>query len=340
MATPKEPTAADKKKVLDFLTAREFDPAEEIHQPPPLVTIRGKTILTEQNFITISGLPKSRKTTFLNLFLAAAVKQSEVFNVNITLNKSDKIVLIDTEQSKSDFSRQYKYLKNVCYPDNPANRLKCYLFRRDEPATIIKAIEQILLIDTPKIICIDNLTEMVNDINNVIECKALIQFLKKITDTHNIGVICLLHLNKGNNLTAGHLGSFADRGAQSVLRVELDKETQTSTLSATMLRSAAHFDPISIYFNDAKNRYEETDAAPAVTTKKRGFEVEAEHTPEDLKSRVKIIFEMQKEYSYAALVQATKKIFGRGDNAIKTKVLPYLQANKYIKQKEGLYYEN
>ena len=324
-----------KAELQSLLLNRLFDPTEEIAQPPPLITIKEKTILTEQNFITISGLPKSRKTTFMNLFLASAIKEQPIFDIAVKLQPEDKIVIIDTEQSKSDFYKQYKYLKNVCWPNDPNKKINSYLFREDEPATILNAISLIMEEQKPKLLFVDNLTELVLNFNDIAECKKVIQFFKTITAKYNCGVVCLIHLNKGNGLTQGNLGSFADKGSQSILKVELDRETQNSTLLADRLRSAGNFEPITIYFNDQTKQYERAESKPPPEPKVK-FSMD-QFTKEDLNSRLEITFEFQKEFSYKALCEQLKKVFGRGDNAIKQVVIPYLIGKKLISHKNEIY---
>ena len=63
-------------------------------QPPPLITISEKVILTENNFITISGLPKSRKTTFMQFFIASCITGKKYIDIQANINADDKIILI------------------------------------------------------------------------------------------------------------------------------------------------------------------------------------------------------------------------------------------------------
>jgi hypothetical protein len=60
-------------------------------------------------------------------------------------------------------------------------------------------------------------------------------------------------------------------------------------------------------------------------------------TDEEIKSRLDIVFDMQPEYVYSALVENLKKVFGVGDNAIKQIVIPFILFKKYIKNKDKIY---
>ncbi len=67
----------------------------EIEQPAPVITIDNKVIATLQNFICISGLPKSRKTTFVNYLIGAGLSGKSIFNMSVNINKNDKVILVD-----------------------------------------------------------------------------------------------------------------------------------------------------------------------------------------------------------------------------------------------------
>jgi archaellum biogenesis ATPase FlaH len=312
----------------------------DIQQPPPIITIQDKVIATSSNFITISGLPKSRKTSFMQFFIASALNNKSYFGIKTEVTKEENIVLIDTEQSIFDFYKQNKFLKKAIGTNTLPNNFSAYLFREYEPDIILESIEKIIEEKKPKIVFIDNLTELAINPNDIAEAKKVVQFLKKITAQHNCVLVCLLHLSKSSNFTLGNLGSYADRGAQSVLRVTLDRETDTSTLDCSMLRSDAHFLPISIrYDNDIKS-YTNVEFKPAEENKKVKFSME-QFTPKEISTRLQIIFEMQPEYVYSALVENLKKVFGVGDTRVKQIVIPYITANKFIKQnKNGVYINN
>jgi len=310
----------------------------DITYPEPLITIKDKVILTDNNFITISGLPKARKTTFMQFFIASCLTDKSFFGIKSNLKRTDKVVLIDTEQSIYDFHKQNKFLKKALESNKLPKKFSAYLFREFEPDVILNSIYTIAQEQKPKIIFIDNLTELCINPNDIAEAKKVIQFLKKVTAQFNCGIVCLLHLAKSNSFTLGNLGSYADRGAQSVLRVTLDKETDTSTLDCSMLRSDAHFEPITIQYDTNQNKYTyaENKATNNEKSIKKAFTMD-KFTDEEIKSRLDIVFDMQPEYVYSALVENLKKVFGVGDNAIKQIVIPFILFKKYIKNKDKIY---
>jgi KaiC/GvpD/RAD55 family RecA-like ATPase len=312
----------------------------DIKQPSPIITIQDKVIATSSNFITISGLPKSRKTTFMQFFIAAALNNKSYFGIKAEVTKDEKVILIDTEQSIYDFHKQNKFLKKALGKNTLPKNFSAYLFREFEPDIILESIYNIIEQQKPKIVFIDNLTELAINPNDIAEAKKVIQFLKKVTAKFDCVIVCLLHLSKSSNNTLGNLGSYADRAAQSVLRVTLDKETDSSTLDCSMLRSDAHFEPIAITYDTTEKCYVSMEIEPKEDNKKAKFSME-KFSDAEIKSRIQIIFEMQPEYVYGALVENLQKVFGIGNTRVKQIVVPYLTTRKYIKQnKQGVYINN
>jgi len=79
---------------------------EDVPQPPPVITIQGKTVATSGNFITINGLPKNFKSTVMGFFIYSALSGRPCFDIRVNTGVIQNIGLIDTEQGIYDFSKQ------------------------------------------------------------------------------------------------------------------------------------------------------------------------------------------------------------------------------------------
>ena len=308
-------------------------------EPKPIITIKNKTVATLQNFICITGLPKSYKTTFAFHFIASALTNKNIFDISVKIDPADKIILIDTETGVHEFSKQVKNLKRTIKKNNLPANFSAHLFRKYEPDTIINSIEYLIVNEKPKILFIDNLTELVINPNDMIESKKIIQFLKRMTSEHNLVIVTLLHLGKSNpNNSLGNLGSYAARGCQSELKVSYDKETNLTTLEPILMRSDLYFDPIQIYWDQDKKEFLQN---LEVTVKKssRKF-ILMDLTKEDHNKRLDVIFMQYKEIIYNELVEEIKKLYGVGTNIAKQQIIPYLLGNKYIFKDKGIYTYN
>lgn len=220
--------------------------------------IQDKIILTYGSLMILTGKPKARKTTFLHAFIASAVTYDNVWSITTSL-KPDKnlVVLLDTEQSMFDLHQSLGRLENTINKKlSSISNFKVYSARSLNVDEIINLITRICEINNNiGLICIDGLLDLVYDINDVREAKAAIHFLKTLSDTYQVGIVGILHQNKGTNFSLGHLGSFASRHAQSELSIEKN-DSGTSTLTSTFLRSANDIKPIEIGYNDNEQKYD------------------------------------------------------------------------------------
>lgn len=243
----------DAINIDNFLVNLDIPVSQEV-----IFTIENKIVLTYGSLMILTGKPKARKTTFLHAFIGSAITNDSIWSINSTL-KADKnlIVLLDTEQSMYDLHQSLNRLQNtISRKLSTQTNFKAYSARSLDVSQIIELVKTICEQNTNiGLICIDGLLDLVNDINDVREAKAAIQFLKQTCDTYNVGIIGILHQNKGTNFSLGHLGSFASRHAQSELSIEKN-ESGTSTLSATFLRSADDIKPIEIEYNEYDQRYD------------------------------------------------------------------------------------
>jgi hypothetical protein len=221
---------------------------------PILLTIEGKTIGSLQNFIGITGLPKTGKGKFICGMIASGLSNKEVFGMRLKLIEGrPRIGFITTDEGPHELFNTGQLIKKKS--GSNFERLDTLNFRRSEPEQIRQAIP-FYLANEKKCSCIfiDNIGDLLFDYNDVGQSKKLIHDFKKWSTDYNVLIVCILHLGKGNNTSIGHLGAGLDRYAQSVLKVEKDKEKKVYTLSGEdYLRSAAPFTPIDIRYDENEN---------------------------------------------------------------------------------------
>ncbi len=283
-----------------------------------ILTIQGHTILTAGSLLVLTGKPKARKSTFLHTFLGVAAKTTTLWGITAQLPTTQKkVILIDTEQSLYDLHSSVKRMAfNFDIDLTDTSLFQVYSSRTLALFNLIQLIEAIL--ENNKdcgLLAIDGLIDLCNDINDVKEAKAAITFIKQIADKYSIGVIGVLHQNKGTNFSLGHLGSFASRFAQSELSVTKN-EDNTSTLEGVFLRSAESIQPITITWDNTNNRYDSVDALRSKSITSNNLAVQ--------------IFGSDLQLSYAELVNRVMQITGSTQYAATKKIIPELYDLGYI----------
>ena len=239
---------------LDLLFTRRFDSSTKIPNHPKYFTIGNNLIGSAGNIVTLVGLPKAGKSSFLTAIIASGLIQRAVFDFELKLypeQKKTKIAWFDTEQSADDFNRSMQKVKDFsCLPESEIyNYLDCFLVNSDTSKDILGMIESYLQAQPScAILVLDGLLDVVDNLNDEREAKLIIRKLKKLAKDYSILIITVLHLGKKDLSSIGHIGSEADRRAQSVLNIEKTKNN-SYICSAKMLRSAAGFTPIEIYYN-------------------------------------------------------------------------------------------
>ena len=140
-----------KEDINKIISESKYIDSDNMIQPQPIITIKDKVILTSGNFITISGLPKARKTTFMQYFIASCLNNQSYFGIKANLNKNDKICLIDTEQGIYDFYKQNKFLKKALGKNTLPKNFSAYLFREYNPDVILNLFTQFVKMKNQKL---------------------------------------------------------------------------------------------------------------------------------------------------------------------------------------------
>jgi KaiC/GvpD/RAD55 family RecA-like ATPase len=234
--------------INDFLINPNIElPAENI-----IISIQGKTILSEKNVCVISGKPKSRKSVIAHSIISSAISGKNILGIEANTQKN--VVLIDTEQSQHDLLRSINRLKQLAELKTIPNQLKIYSVRQLNVEQIKAMLKLIAQDASNQLIVIDGALDLINNINDVEESKQSIDIIKQLLVANNIALVMVIHQAKSTNFTIGHFGSYFDRFAQSVLSIE-KTESGTSKIASAMMRSDADFKPYEFYWNFNINNY-------------------------------------------------------------------------------------
>lgn len=247
---------------LDLLFSRIYNGNTDIPQDRIYFHIDNNVIGTTGNFVALTGMPKTCKTTFLTGIIASGIIGRPIFNFQLKLYpeiKKTKIAWFDTEQGPYDFSRAIKRIQDYTGLQNEIfNTLECFLVNSDTAKDIIAMIET-YLINQPHcaILVIDGILDLIDNFNDETASKLLTRKLKKLAKDYNILIITVLHLGKKDLTSIGHIGSASDRYAQSTLTIEKTKN-DSYVCSGKYLRSAAGFTPIEIYYNQNAGKFQQS----------------------------------------------------------------------------------
>ncbi len=240
--------ALNYEQLLNSLT---YDPTYIPQKDIATFKIQSEIIGSLGSFSVISGMPKSGKSLFLKSALAS-YSAGPKFGIELTPDINRKwIGYFDTESSPYEFYKGMELIKTFSSKNIPGY-MAAFHTRQCNSETNKILIELFLKQTNPSILIIDGFLDLLINFNDEKESRALIDWLKKITDENNIFILGVIHTGKKEGFTLGHFGSMIDRYAQSVLEVVKEKEKNIYTLSGKYLRSSAGFNPVSIMWSGSE----------------------------------------------------------------------------------------
>jgi len=212
--------------------------------PPEILWVNGSTIGTLDNFSASTGKAKSKKTFNISAIVAAALKNDEVLKYSAYLppNKR-KILYVDTEQSKYHCHKvMERILRLAGLPTDKDRDDFVFIVLREQTPDKRKQIIGYMLENMPDVglLIIDGIRDLMYDINS----------LMRWSSGYNLHIHTVLHLNKGDDNTRGHIGTELNNKAETVLQItKSQQDGNISEVKAMHIRDR-EFDPFAFRIND------------------------------------------------------------------------------------------
>ena len=223
--------------------------------PPEILWVNGSTIGTLGNFSASTGKAKSKKTFNISAIVAAALTNDEVLHYSACLPPDKrKILYVDTEQSRYHCHKvMERILRLAGLPTDQDRDDFVFIVLREQTPDMRKRIIEYMLENMPDVglLIIDGIRDLMYDINSPSESTDLINLLMRWSSGYNLHIHTVLHLNKGDDNTRGHIGTELNNKAETVLQIT--KSTQDGNISEV---KAAHirdrdFEPFAFRINDS-----------------------------------------------------------------------------------------
>lgn len=336
-----EQIAKDKLSEMDRklqrLSEALFTWDTEVENEPDIAFINNTPTCSLTNISLSLALRKAGKSTVISLFVG---DRSNSFRISLPAGK-EKIIIGDTEQSGKFIRKMQDRIVHL-YGGQPGHvsflRLRKYS-KKERMEYIKLAIEC-----TPDLgmLIIDNIKDVCQDFNDPGEADKVATMLIQWAQQYNIHIMCVLHLNKGNGLSRGHLGSELENKAETVFKIRKDEQQNLVFVEPEATRGAP-FDKVGFYFDEQGLPVIQT--AEAMLAKKQDSKVKVEPwefsviTHENLLEEV---FKNSDAYGYAEMWKAIKSIAQKhsinlGNNKA-TEWLTYYKTEGLVKQNENRKY--
>lgn len=329
----------------NYLRQGEIKASEKPPVPPQILWVGDCTIATFGNFSASTGKAKSKKTFNITAMVAAAVNNSTVLKYRASLpDGKRKILYFDTEQSRfhchNVIERIYRLAGLSLTKED--KRIKFYGLREFTPTLRIALIDYALrTFEGVGLVIIDGLRDLMYDINNAKESTDVMTMLMAWTSKYNLHIHCVLHLNKNDNNTRGHIGTELENKAETVLIISKNKQDSNISEVRPMHMRDKEFSSWAFHIDD--NSLPVLDDGYHITVVKPK-DKPLTSLPDDLHAKVlRTVFEGESPQRYLELVKAISQAYAqegykRGDNAVKDMLKIFCERKLIIKDKDGYHY--
>ena len=262
----------DEEKYRSLLKYIRLNVTEKYDFPQEIVQIDGVTIATLGNFSASTGKPKSKKTFNVSAIVASALSGKEVLKNKADLPPCKNLVL-----------REYT-------PDQRRDIIRWALHEEKDIGLVI----------------IDGIRDLIHDINSPSESLDIINELMRWSSYYELHIHTVLHLNKGDDNTRGHIGTELNNKAETILQISKNVENgKISEVRAMHIRDR-EFIPFAFEIGDDSLPHLVEDYQFKMSKKDR-LSSYADMTEQQHRSALEAAFPDRDNVGYQALLEALKK---------------------------------
>lgn len=160
----------------------------------------------------VTGLAKSRKSTFLKALMASVIASGHP-KLNFQFNlKGKQAIFIDTEQPEYFFYKNQSQSHYLAGTKNNVQSYEAYGWRDFSVENRVKAVD--LLIERNKdigLIVLDGALDLCKNFNSEEESQKTVQQMMTWTKQSGAMIITVIHKNRHNGFAMGHLGSMLEK---------------------------------------------------------------------------------------------------------------------------------
>lgn len=220
----------------NLLEEIRIKPHEKAVFPVPILQVEKEdkkiTIGSLGDFSVIIGKPKSRKTFFSSILVAACLKlDNSISSIKgVPKQGKRKVIYFDTEQSRPDVIKVKNRIAALSENDKEVD-IDYFPLRKFSTSTRLALIERELEdCSNVGLVIIDGARDLVTSINNEEQATEVASRFLRWTEEKQIHLITILHQNKGDNNARGHLGTELINKAQTVLSVSKSSDNKNISI--------------------------------------------------------------------------------------------------------------
>lgn len=222
-----QPEKEQKKKAsLAEINARyRVKHTDEVKPPEIILKVHGKIVSTRQNIFGIKGKAKVGKSFLITLINSIVLQKGSMNMLESYLPAGrDKIIIIDTEQSRYHISLMMNRIKKLV-EEHKLNNLFIYNLDSVPTADRLEYVETIIMeTEGMGLVLIDGISDLVKSVNDEVVACDMADTLRRWATVRDIAIGYVLHENPSDSTKMrGHLGTILTNKSETVIQIE-DKE--------------------------------------------------------------------------------------------------------------------
>lgn len=224
----------------------------EVEKPPIAISIgshqystpRGTftdetPIATYGNFSFIQAPPKSFKSYFVSILASVYLRSQNKWTGSDFKSYRDnrRLLHFDTEQGLWHCQRAFRRVADM---SETTEGYETYALRTISYKERLGFIEHKLFEKEENdigLVIIDGIADLVADVNDIVQANECIQKLMQWSAEKKCHIITVIHSNWGSDKPTGHLGSFAEKKAETQISLERDDESNVVSVKCKRSRN-------------------------------------------------------------------------------------------------------
>ena len=215
---------------------------DEVPMPEIVLSIcdsNGKNkrmVMTRENISCVTAQAKVGKTFLVKLILSSVLKKG-VFQNRLMSELPvgrDKILYIDTEQSKYHVKLGLSHIKEMLTPEHESelDKMEVYQFDAVSTSQRLEYVKWLIYNNKPDFVVLDGISDLALDTNNLKEADELVTNLRIWATENNCHILNVIHQNPNDLQTKmkGHLGTKLQDKSEIVIGVSIDKENDSNRI--------------------------------------------------------------------------------------------------------------
>lgn len=304
-----------------------------------------RMVMTRENISCVTAQAKVGKTFLVKLIVSAILKRGLFQNrlLSELPENRDKILYIDTEQSKFHVKLGLSQIKEMLGFDNEKelDRMEVYQFDAVSTTQRLEYVKWLIYNTNPDFVVLDGISDLALDTNNLKEADELVTNLRIWATDNNCHICNVIHQNPNDLQTKmkGHLGTKLQDKSEIVIGVSIDKENDYNRVVQSL--ASRNRKPEAFEFTINENGMPSINEIEITQSKLQGKKVPKTEKPDfQLYQILTTIYSKKTDclhYRYTELVQQIvleyEKMFNEtlGDNNAKKLLTKFIDKNWILK---------